>query len=372
MNIKNLSVTHFRNLASVNCAPSKTVNVIYGENGSGKTNLVEAMWLCTGLRSFRGGSSRQYIGFSEPFSRIDLTFDAFRRTQEIELLYERAENQRRYKLNGVKRPSATALSGHFCSVVFSPDHLELISGGPEERRRFLDNAISQIRPHYEDLCQKYQKTLLQRNHLLRQMDGLNGAEKEVLEIWNESLVGFGTAIMEYRAAYIQGLSARARFYYAGISGGRETLKIKYQSTVPLPGNSFSIKDVGNQYRDKLQAALPEDIKMGYTTVGIHREDIKIFLNDKTIRFYGSQGQKRSAVISLKLAESDEIAQNIGEEPVIFLDDVMSELDENRQKYILEHLNNRQIFITGCDPLAFSSAIQGKRFKMDGGVLTEDI
>lgn len=370
MNISRFSLSNFRNIREISSEPSSTVNLIYGENGSGKTNLVESLWLCTGLRSFRGGSSRQYIQFGEPFSRIDLEFSAFRRNQKIEIVYERSENLRRYKLNGVKKSSAAALSGNFCSVVFSPDHLELIGGGPEERRRFLDNAISQIRPHYADLCQKYQKTLLQRNHLIRKMQS-SGIQKDLLEIWDESLVGFGAAIMEYREAYINGLSNRSSQYYQGISCGKETVKILYQSTIPLKNEKFSIKDVGDAYREKMKSVLSEDIKLGYTTVGVHREDLKILLNDRSIRFYGSQGQKRSAVISMKLAESDEIARNIGEEPVIFLDDVMSELDEKRQTYILENLHNRQIFITGCDPLTLSRSTKGKIFKMEQGILVEE-
>lgn len=370
MNVTKLTLSNFRNLGDIAFEPSKNINVIYGENGAGKTNLVESLWLCTGLRSFRGGNSRQYIKFGEPFSRVSLEFHAFQRSQNIEFVYERAENLRKYSLNGVKKASASAFSGTFCSVVFSPDHLELIGGGPDERRRFLDNAISQIRPHYADLCLKYQKTLLQRNHLLRKMGKTGEGSQDLLEVWNESLVGFGAAIMEYRAAYILGLSKRSSKYYAGISGGRESLKISYQSTIPLGKDGFSIKEVGDLYRKKMSDALSEDLKMGYTTVGIHREDVKILLNDRSIRFYGSQGQKRSAVIAMKLAESDEIARNIGEDPVIFLDDVMSELDENRQSYILDHLHHRQIFITSCDPFTLSRSSQGKVFRMKEGSLVE--
>lgn len=352
--------------------PSPGVNIIYGHNAQGKTNLIEALWLCTGSRSFRSGAKHsQMISFDHQTAHINMNFLAGKRKQNVMIALGKGEKQQSVKLNRVKKSSLSSLSGAFCAVVFSPSHMDLVTGGPEERRRFVDYAISQLKPHYIDLLQKYQKCLYQRNSLLRNSQG-NPDLLGTIDIWNQSLSGFGTAIMDYRYRYIQKLRKVAGFFYDGISGGREIMEIKYNSSISIDNENFVMKDINEKYLDMLNNSLKEDIRSGYTGIGIHRDDLGIKIGGRSAKSYASQGQKRSAVLSMKLGESELICQTIGEQPAIFLDDVMSELDEKRQDYMLNHLSDKQVFITCCDKTTFDNVLCEKVFHIQSGELSVEV
>lgn len=245
--------------------------------------------------------------------------------------------------NGVGLDSLSALSGSFCSVVFSPAHLNLIKGGPSERRKTLDSVIGQIKPRYIAVCQDYQKQLFQRNTLLKDIPFASSL-LDTLDIWDQSLAKTGALITKTRKSFLERLKPFSDDFYNGISSGRESLSLSYSSTIDIDG---AISEETMLLLLKKNRA--EDIRIGSTAVGPHRDDLLIDINAMSAKSFGSQGQQRSAVLALKLGECALIEQVTGQKPVVLLDDVMSELDDLRRDFLLHRLLERQIFITCCDP-----------------------
>ena len=366
MRVRRLQLQGFRNLTDGEIAFHEGVNVIYGDNAQGKTNLLEAVWLFTGGRSFRGAKERELLSFSCTSSRLTMEFDAAGRAQQAALLIQ--NGRRTAALNGVERGSASSIIGEFCAVVFSPEHLSLIKAGPAERRKFIDAAICQIKPAYAGLISRYQHTLAQRNALLK--DVVYHSELvDTLEIWEEKLASFGAAMTKERLTYTRRLQEKAVPLYAGIAGQKEQLSLTYRC-------SFEAGEKSDVYtlKEGLMKALfqnrREDIRTGATGCGPHRDDLELLLDNNSARSFGSQGQQRSCVLALKLSEASILQEVIGERPVVLLDDVMSELDLTRQDYILNHIEGFQVFITCCERDTARRLASGKSFLMQGGRLTE--
>lgn len=367
MRVIRLQYDGYRNLASNSIEAGEGVNLIYGDNAQGKTNLVEGIWLFTGAKSFRGSKDGELTGFDSDFSRLQLDFFAAGREQTAEL---RVAGRRQAILNGVELKSPAQLAGGFCAVIFSPTHLSLIQDGPAARRKFLDIAIGQMWPKYIEILKRYTRAVTQRNAALKdlryssQMEGL-------IEIFEQSIAQFGGRLTEYRRRYVKALRRFAPEIYNGLSGGKEKLSISYQSVhlkqnekegQPSGGSEEYAKGLLNALRDVRE----EDLRTGVTSVGPHRDDLEIFIDGLPVRSFGSQGQKRSAVLTLKLAEAEVLKNAIGEKPVILLDDVMSELDAARQDYILNHIHGWQVFITCCDPAPIKKLVEGKSFYVESG------
>ena len=340
MKVTRLSINRFRNLTDIFLEPAAGVNVIFGENGQGKTNLLEAIWLFTGARSFRGAFPADYIPFNSARSMFSIAYSDLQRENLTTITMG---DKKEILQNGVALDSLSALSGLFCSVVFSPSHLNLIRGGPSERRKALDTVIGQIKPRYIAVCQDYQKQLFQRNTLLKDIP-FSASLLDTLDIWDQSLSKTGTLITKIRKSFLERLLPFTDDFYSGISSGRETLSLSYFSTIEADG-VFS-EDTMLALLKKNRA---EDIRTGSTSVGPHRDDLLIDINAMPAKSFGSQGQQRSAVLALKLGECALIEQVTGQKPVVLLDDVMSELDDLRRDFLLHRLTDRQIFITCCDP-----------------------
>lgn len=357
MKVTRLSINRFRNLTDIFCRPSPGVNVIYGENGQGKTNLLEAIWLFTGARSFRGASSADYIPFSGARSMFSMAYNDLNRENLTNITLG---DKKEVLQNGVALDSLSALSGSFCSVVFSPVHLNLIKGGPSERRKALDTVIGQIKPRYLAVCQDYQKQLFQRNTLLKDIP-FSASLLDTLDIWDQSLAKTGALITKTRKSFLDKLVPFSDDFYNGISSGRESLSLSYFSTIETDG---AISEETMLLHLKKNRA--EDIRVGLTSVGPHRDDLLIDINTMPAKSFGSQGQQRSAVLALKLGECALIEQFTGQKPVVLLDDVMSELDELRRDFLLHRLLERQIFITCCDPMQFVDV--DAAFKIEAGKL----
>lgn len=354
MNILRLSYSGYRNLLPGEFEPDDGINVIYGKNAQGKTNLLEAMWLFTGGRSFRGSKDADLIGHEAPRAELNLTFFSEEREQTACV---RVENGRRTaSLNGVAKRSASELIGTFCAVIFSPEHLSLVREGPAFRRNFIDSALCQIRPSYAALLARYNHTLVQRNALLKDIPRHSGL-LDTLDVWDEKLVRSGEEVVRERMEYIRRIEEPAKAIYAGICEDKETFGLGYVKSV-------------EQLRQALCDSRRDDLYSGHTGVGPHRDDLEITIDSQSARAFGSQGQKRSAVLALKLAEAEVLRRRTGEKPVIFLDDVMSELDSGRQDYLLNHLEDCQVFMTCCEPDAVKRLRAGKSFEMRGGRLTE--
>ncbi len=371
MRVTLLSFENYRNLRTGSFAPGPGVNVIYGDNAQGKTNLLEGIWLFTGGHSFRGARDGDLVrveaeGESPYIAALTMEFFGAGREQTAELKIK--SGRRSAVLNGVGKRAASSLVGTFCAVVFSPEHLSLVKDGPSERRSFLDSAICQIRPSYAGLLNQYNRTLQQRNTLLKDIPR-HRELLDTLEIWDERLSGFGGAIMGERLRYIQNLEPEAREIYRGISKNREQMGLRMVMTGISQENTKT--NYAEAMMETLQKCRRDDLGAGFTTAGPHRDDLQLTLNGSPARIFGSQGQQRSIVLSLKLAEAAVLESIIGEPPAVLLDDVMSELDVSRQEYLLNHLQGRQIFITCCDASNMRMLEKGKVFCVEEGMIREE-
>lgn len=350
---------NYRNLKSCEVEFSDGVNVICGNNGQGKTNLLEAICLFTGIRSFRGAKNPELISKGERFSRLELKFSADRRDQYANLVIT---DKKQAALNGVKLAAASGFIGKFCAVVFSPDNMGLIKGGSGERRKFLDAAISQHYPAYPRLLVEYNRMLAQRNAFLKKSAGSKEFEA-MLEIWDENLSNTGAKISCKRAEYTVRLGEKAEEIFDGISSGREKISVRYTCSYLVPD---CIEETAQALKKQLESHRASDLAHGCTNYGPHRDDLAITVNDMSARNYASQGQKRSCVLALKLAEASLLEYALDERPIAVLDDVMSELDSLRQDYLMNHMEGWQVFISCCDPNTVKGLDKGRIIEVKSG------
>ena len=363
MKIKNISIENFRNIKELNLE-FEDVNIIWGENAQGKTNLIEAIYLFTGGKSFRGAKDSQLIMMGENKSRMKINFEGSSREQYAELIIG---NKREASLNGIKKKSPSALSDEIKAVIFSPVHLNMIKDGPSERRKFIDSALCQIKSNYRNLLKEYNRCLNQRNVLLKDLKN-NPELDSLLYIWNKNCAKSGSKIIYQRLKYIEALIPYVKDIFSGISSGNEEIDIKYLSTQDY---ICDIEDIEKKLLRALENNKIQDIQNKSTSAGPHRDDIEILINNISARIYGSQGQQRSCVLAIKLAEANLLEKITEKEPIALLDDVMSELDEKRQDYILNHIKNRQVFITCCDKETILRLKKGKTFHIENGRLADD-
>ncbi len=365
MKINRLEAENFRNLKKT-ALDFEDVNIIYGENAQGKTNLIEAIYLFTGSRSFRGARDSTLICFDREKARLKIDFENGGRKQFAELTID---GKRSASLNGIKKKSAALLGEEIKAVVFSPSHLMMIKGGPAERRKFVDDALCQIKTNYYSVLKSYNRALQQRNIVLKDIS-VSADLRSMLYVWDAALAKEGAKIIYQRQKYIEALLPYVKEIFSGLSGGRENIEIKIDG-------EFDYKDINQkEAEEKLLKILNEnqnsDILNHITKAGPHRDDIEILINGKSARLYGSQGQQRSCVLALKLAEASLLRDKTDTEPVALLDDVMSELDENRQDYILNHIKDWQVFITCCDAQSILRLKKGKTIKIENGAaVTEE-
>lgn len=346
MQLTRLEVTDFRNLAHAVLEPAPELTVLCGQNGQGKTNLLESIWLMTGAKSFRGAKDAELIRRDAPFSVLEAEFTAAGREQQMRLTVGGAGTQRpgrTVRLNGADRGRAASVAGAFTAVVFDPNHLSLVKGGPEGRRKFLDAALCQLYPGYLSALRRYMRTVTQKNALLKAYDITPGADV-MLDTFNEAMAAYGAEVIRRRAEYLQKLAPVAAANYRDISRGAETLELRY---CPCCGGTDQ-----QSLLAKLREMRFTELRAGFCLAGPHREDVEILISGQPGRIYGSQGQQRSAVLSMKLAEATCAGEILGEHPVMLLDDVLSELDDHRQSYLLTRIKDKQTFVTTCDSAAF--------------------
>lgn len=367
MKISRLHLEQFRNIESLSVFPCETVNIIYGDNAQGKTNLLEAIWLLSGTKSFRGAKDADLIRFGESRALIESDFFCAGRQQTSKI---QLEGKKTAWLNDIRQDSITAFAGIFTTVVFSPSHLGLVKDGPAGRRKFLDTSICQITPRYIGMIGQYQRILLQRNTLLKDISYAS-ALLDTLDIWDEKLSALGGVIIRMRMEYTRRLQKEAEDIYKGISMERESFSLDYRPFELPVQEGQTQREISSLLLEKMMQNRSEDLRSGSTGIGPHRDDLEISINGRSVRSFGSQGQQRSSVLALKLAESRCIGDILGERPVILLDDVMSELDQNRREYLLNHLTGSQIFITCCDKGYFSRLEGGRVFRMEHGRLEQE-
>lgn len=361
MKIQSLVLQHFRNIQNGQVTFHPNVNIFYGDNGNGKTNLLEAIWLFTGMKSFRGAKEGDMVAKGAQFFYLKGEF-AKERPFTAELAH--GQKKRQIAINAVKKKSRKELLGAFPSVVFSPEDLFFIKEGPAPRRAFLDGAISQIKPNYSQLLAQYKQVLSQKNTLLKSQT-VAGLE-DLLDVYNAQLANLGTLISFARGNYIKQLTSYAVQFYAGISRGKEQFQLAYIPSVNLQNKAYS-KESEALYKRALDSAKPAEKRAKMALAGIHRDDMRFTLNGQPAKGFASQGQQRSMILSLKLAESHLLLQNTGKRPLVLLDDVMSELDEKRQRFLLNFFKDTQVFITCCDKGIFEKlATSAKIFHVENG------
>lgn len=370
MYVTGLRYENYRNLEDGSISPSQGIHVIYGENAQGKTNLLEALWLFTGGHSFRGAKDAEIprlmpkTGKNAEFCRLHLEFFSEERLQKAQLTIQ--NGKRSSVINGVEKKSGAALVGKVCAVIFSPEHLQLVKNGPSLRRNFVDGAICQMQPGYAKILSTYRRTLLQRNTLLKDIPR-HSELLDTIDVWDMRLAKFGGSVMVRRAEYIRRLAPEIARIYQGISQNREMIDLTYEPSVEAPEQEQAAQQALYQ---ALVKGRDTDLRAGHTATGPHRDDLRIQINGISARMYASQGQQRSAVLAMKLAEAQILFEKTTEAPIILLDDVMSELDAGRQDYLLNHLHDRQVFITCCAPETVRLLEQGKRYHVEDGTVQE--
>lgn len=365
MVVTSLSVRDFRNLAALELEPSPAVNVIHGDNAQGKTNLIEALFLLTGQRSFRQNRESEFIRFGEKRAVIEADFSAGGREQQVSLTLE---GGKKTALLNELPVGVGELTGRFFAVVFSPAGLSLVRDGPSQRRAFLDSAITQVMPRYQKTMADLSRVLFQRNSLLCDIARRLAPDDGLLEVWDRSFAKLSYSIINARCRYLARLAPLGEEIYRGISGGKETLTMAYRPSIPGEWGHLSQQEGEELIFSALKRARGEDIKNGCTTLGPQRDDLDLWVNGVSARTYGSQGQQRSCALTLKLAECGVIRQVAGEQPVVLLDDVLSELDKGRRDYLLSGLAEGQLFITCCDRTGFSAIKSGTTWQIREGVL----
>ena len=369
MKITSLWFKNFRNIENLEIQLCDKVNVFCGENAQGKTNIIEGVSILSGEKSFRTSKDKELIKVDCEKAVVEAEFLSQNRENKISL---EIENGRTVTLNGLLE-ERKVLSDRFFCVSFSPAHLSLVKDGPEKRRKFLDACICRISPKYTKYIADYEHVLYQRNNLIRDLkysrDVGDRIETE-LAVWDISLANLGCVIHNMRKKYLQRLSEKAERFYDGISSGNEKLSLSYISTIfdtDIEDKNFQ-RDV---FYNKLRAGIYEDIKNGFTGCGIQRDDFVFNIDEKNARLFGSQGQQRSCVLAVKMGECEIVADAFGEKPVVLLDDVMSELDRSRQNFIMNCLEDMQVFITCCEVNDLKNFKEGKIFTVkDGRILRQ--
>lgn len=372
MFVTRLSVNGFKNLKNIDIVPDERLNILCGKNAQGKTNLIEAIWLCSGARSFRSTKDRRMIGDDEQTMNIELSFKNSFREQDIKLAMARPNiKEKNAFLNGVKLRSPSKLFGSLNCVIFTPEDLEISKGSPEIRRQFMDLSVSQIKNSYSQVVMKYENIIEQRNVLLKNIN-MGSSDVSELDVWDHQLAQMGAYITLLRYNYSKKLGAVCQRLYDEISDGREKLETEYYSTVftRLEGRTDYSKDLAEEYMACLKNNLKEDLRAGFTLKGVHRDDLVCRINGRLVREDASQGQHRSVALVLKLAQAYILQEEIDDFPCILLDDVLSELDLSRQKFVISKIHGMQVFITCCDKnIPFDENSHGKIFGIENGRIT---
>jgi DNA replication and repair protein RecF len=364
MNIESLELKNFRNYGELHMEFCPGTNLLYGDNAQGKTNILEAIYVCATARSHRGSKDREVIEFGTDEAHIRLTIRKKESCSRIDM-HLKKDRPKGIAVNGVPIRKASELFGIVNVVLFSPEDLNIIKNGPADRRRFMDLELCQLNRLYVHSLVGYNRVLLQRNRLLKDI-GFRQDLKETLDVWDLQLVEYGKKLIRYRQLFLEELKPVIRGIHSELSGNREVLNIEYEPNV-----------AEDQMENAVRKSRESDLKQKMTLVGPHRDDIGFYValpeqQEKgiDIRKFGSQGQQRTAALSLKLAEIEMIRKSLKEDPVLLLDDVLSELDTNRQIHLLSAIRNIQTVITctGMDDLNGKDFKIDRRFEVKGGTV----
>jgi len=368
MILRQLHLESFRSYASAELTFSPGLNLILGENARGKTNLIESIWCLSGARSFRTARDAEMVRFGEKGFRIDAALESRRREYTVSMQYA---GMRRVKLNGVAKKKLSEAFGAVQCVLFCPEDLELVKGGPAQRRKFMDNALCQLKPGYAAALTRYQRLQAQLTKILGDD---TGAYADALDTFAYQLCCVGARILPYRHAFVQSLAKSAARFHGDISSGHECLQLGYQAVTGTDPTATA-PDIGRQLWEHYQSHRAAMLSARQLLTGPHKDDISLFLTTQgenacvDARKFASQGQARTAALALKLAERQLFYENTGEYPILLLDDVLSELDASRKRFLLEKIREGQIFVTSCEETGdFGDAA---RFRVESGRIVRE-
>ena len=353
MKVNKIEFESFRNIDKEIIEFSDGINVIYGENAQGKTNILEGIYLFARGKSFRAFKDKELIKFDKNIAYAKMEFQV--KDDKTTLGVEIPKSQvKKFYRNKVKVNKTAEIIGEFRAVLFCPSHLGIIKDAPATRRKFIDVAISQLRPVYLKMMTRYNQVLEERNAILKMMPEEREQNLELIDIYSEELASLCADIADIRNEYIKKLDYWVKIFFDEMTKGQESPKITYEANVNE--NDFENREsLKNRYLNLLKNNKEREFKYGATLFGIHKDDLKIEINGKDSRLYSSQGQQRSLALAMKMAEGEISREQKGEYPVFLFDDVLSELDDNRKAYILSNIKNRQVIITACDKSVFENS-----------------
>lgn len=338
MYIKEIELKDFRNYKELKAEFNPNVNIFIGQNAQGKTNLLESIYITSMGKSFRTNKDKEMIRFDSDFFRVRA-----QARKDDDLVVELAvnrEGKKGIKIDGVKATKLSQLFETIYIVVFSPEDLRIVKDEPEKRRKFIDRELCQIKPSYYNCLNQYRKALMQRNACLREFYAGNPkTNEEVLDIWEQEMAEYGSRVIAYREEFVEKINRISSRIHEEITNHKESLRILYEPSIPARG------DLKNVFYETLKKNREHDKRRGTTGKGPHKDDLKLQVGGIDIRNFGSQGQQRTAALSLKLSEIKLIREETGESPILLLDDVLSELDQERQNYLIRFLADTQVFIT---------------------------
>ncbi|MDD4509802.1 MAG: DNA replication/repair protein RecF [Oscillospiraceae bacterium] len=368
MEIQSISLTHFRNYDRATAHFSPKCNLIFGENAQGKTNLLEAAAYLSGAKSHRTRGDKELIQFGHDTASLQASVWSRNRSFSIDITLSR-QGRRKILIEGIKQKTTASLSDVLRTVLFSPEDLSLIWAGASARRRFLDQSLCQLRPRYAEALAQYNRIYEHKTRILRDWEQ-KPSLLSLLETFNLDMARYGAVLVSYRARYLRKLQELFGSYHSACSGGVERPNLIYE-TVSTVQDLHAPQDQIYQWLLEHQKSHHQaELAARCCLSGPHKDDFTVSLSGRALKSFGSQGQVRTAALALKLAEREMHFLDRGEYPVLFLDDVMSELDEKRQSFVLHQITEGQVFITCCQTMPFSDQFCGAQFQIEQGTIRE--
>jgi len=370
MHIERLELTNYRNYESLSLNFSPTINVLIGENAQGKTNIMESIYVLSMAKSHRTSNDKELIRWTEDYGKIK--GDVQKKYGHLPLELTLSKKGKKARVNHLEQKRLSDYIGQLNVVMFAPEDLHLVKGSPQVRRRFLDMEIGQISPTYLHDLLTFQKLLKQRNHLLKMNQGKSSLNDVMFDVYTDQYIQAAVSVIRKRFQFMELLQKWAEPIHLGISRGLEKLEVRYNPVSGLEQQA-TFEQMSDHLRQKMQAGKAQELARGVTLTGPHRDDLQFFVNGYDVQTYGSQGQQRTTALSLKLAEIELIKQEVGESPVLLLDDVLSELDDYRQSHLLNTIQGEvQTFVTttSVDGIDHATITQAEIFNVKQGHVDE--